>query len=115
MMKHLPVYALLLFVSCTLCQGQIKTDLSKATEKTETNVAATDNRANFSGVWKLNELKSEQIGNFPVCLFGGYHDHVSSKTMKIADHAGFLTVDVPSPGGVQFTRQEQLTFDDKER
>ena len=40
-----------------------------------------------------------------------------SKTMKIAGHADFLTVDVASssPDGALVTRQEKLIFDGKER
>lgn len=69
---------------------------------------------NFSGEWKLNESKSEGIGQFPLCIFGG--DRMRSKTMKIAAHAGFLTVDVASSfhDGALVTRQEKLTFDGKE-
>ena len=68
----------------------------------------------FSGEWKLNEAKSDLIGKFPLCIFGG--DRMRSKTMKIAAKAGFLTVDVASssPDGALVTRQEKLTFDGKE-
>jgi hypothetical protein len=121
-MKHVPAYALLIFVSCTFCEGQNQTDQSKATTQSETNIAvssyrltnAAANRADFSGKWKLNELKSERVGNFPICIFGE-EDHVSSKTMKIAEHAGFLTLDITSPSidGELVPRQEKLTFDDK--
>jgi hypothetical protein len=31
----------------------------------------TQDRANFSGQWKLNESKSELVGQFPLCIFGG--------------------------------------------
>jgi hypothetical protein len=74
----------------------------------------SQDHVNFSGEWKLNESKSELIGQFPLCIFGG--DRMRSKTMKIAAHAGFLTVDVASsfPDGALVTRQEKLTFDGKE-
>ncbi len=123
-MKHLPLYALLLFVSCTIGKGQNETDLPKTTTQSGTIVAgtpyqqtnATANRADFSGVWKFNELKSDQIGNFPICIFGE-QDHVSSETMKIAEQVGFLTLDVTSPSidGELVPRQEKLIFDEKER
>ena len=73
----------------------------------------SQNRVNFSGEWKLNESQSEH-GQFPLCIFGG--DRMRSKTMKIAAHAGFLTVDVVGslPDGALVTRQEKLTFDGKE-
>lgn len=72
-------------------------------------------RANFSGEWKLNESQSELIEQFPLCIFGG-GDRMRSKTMKIAGYAYFLTVDVASstPDGALVSRQEKLTFDDKE-
>jgi len=73
-------------------------------------------RANFSGEWKLNESKSELVvGQFPLCIFGG-GDRMRSKTMKIAGYADFLTVDVAnsSPEGALVTRQEKLTFNGKE-
>jgi hypothetical protein len=73
-------------------------------------------RANFSGEWKLNEPKSELDRQFPICILGE-GDHIVSKTMKIAEHADFLTVDVASlsSNGALVTRQEKLTFDGKER
>jgi hypothetical protein len=72
-------------------------------------------RANFSGEWKLNESKSELVGQFPLCIFGG-GDRMRSKTMKIAGHEDLITVDVASssPDGALLTRQEKLTFDGKE-
>lgn len=72
-------------------------------------------RANFSGEWKLNKSKSELVGQFPLCIFGG--DRMRSKTMKIAEYKDFLTVDVASssPDGALATRQEKLIFDGKER
>lgn len=76
--------------------------------------STAQNHANFSGEWKLNVSKSE-INLFPLCIFGG-GDRMRSKTMKIAGHAGFLTVDVASEAhdGALVTRQEILTFDGKE-
>jgi len=72
-----------------------------------------DGKVNFSGEWKLNESKSN-YGKFPLCIFGG--DRRRSKTMKIAAHADFLTVDVASssPDGALVTRQEKLVFDGKQ-
>lgn len=69
---------------------------------------------NFSGEWKLNESKSKMGGKFPLCIFGG--DRMRSKTMKIATHADFLTVDVASssPDGALVTRREKLVFDGKQ-
>ncbi len=71
--------------------------------------------ARFSGEWKLNESKSEFVQQFPLCIFGG-GDRMRSKTMKIAGHADFITVDVASSSsdGELVIRQEKLTFDDKE-
>ena len=79
-----------------------------------TLTSMAQDRANFSGEWKLNESKSELVGQFPLCIFGG--DRMRSKTMKIAGQADFLTVDVASssPDGALVTRQEKLTFDGKE-
>jgi len=69
-------------------------------------------QVNFSGEWKLNESKSNH-GKFPLCIFGG--DRMRSKTMKIATHADFLTIDVASssPEGALVTRQEKLVLDGK--
>ncbi len=80
-----------------------------------TLTSVAQDRANFSGEWKLNESKSEFVRQFPLCIFGG-GDRMRSKTMKIAGHPDFLTVDVASasPDGALVTRQEQLTFDGKE-
>jgi hypothetical protein len=78
-----------------------------------TLTSMAQDRANFSGEWKLNESKSE-ITQFPQwCIFGG--DRMRSKTMKIAAQADFLTVSVVSsfPDGALNTRQENLTFDGK--
>jgi len=79
-----------------------------------TLTSMTPDYVNFSGEWKLNESKSDLTGQFPLCIFGG--DRMRSKTMKIATHADFLTVDVAgsSVDGELVTRQEKLTFDGKE-
>jgi hypothetical protein len=70
-------------------------------------------RANFSGEWKSIESISMR-GN----IFCTYEegDRMSSKTMKIAEHVDFLTIDVPSPSprAALNTSQEKLTFDGKE-
>lgn len=78
-----------------------------------TSMAQDHNK--FSGEWKLNESKSDSVRQFPLCIFGG-GDRMRSRTMKIAGHAGFLTVDVASESadGSLVTRQEKLTFDGKE-
>ncbi len=125
-MKSVHSYALvLLIVFGTAWKAQNRNNLSTGTSNSETNSVITSyrlpnaaaTRANFSGEWKLNESKSDRIENFPICIFGGNHDHVRSKTMKITEQADFLTVDVPSPsiGGELVPRQEKLTFDGKER
>jgi hypothetical protein len=113
---------LLLFVSYTLCRGQNQIDLRNGDSKPETKGVITSQgiasmpagRTNFSGEWKLNELKSESVRQFPLCIFGG-GDRMRSKIMKIAGYADFLTVDVASSSldGALVTRQEKLTFDGK--
>ena len=75
-----------------------------------TLISMAPDRANFSGEWKLNESKSELVGQFPLCIFGG--DRMRSKTMKIVTEANFLTVDaVRSFDGALVTSQEKLIFD----
>ena len=70
-------------------------------------------RANFSGEWKSKE--SISIGGNTLC---GYPegDRMRSKTMKIAEQADFLTIEVPnpSPDAALTTSQEKLAFDGKE-
>jgi hypothetical protein len=123
MMNYVPVCALfLLLVFCPSCKGQNKTDRPTHTIKSETKDVITTHgltsmtayRANFSGEWKLNESKSELVGQFPLCIFGG-GDRMRSKTMKIAEYGDFLIVDVASSSadGALVTRQEKLTFDGK--
>ena len=70
-------------------------------------------RANFSGEWKSKEAIS--MGGNIVCA--SYRaDHMASKTMKIAEQADFLTIEIPnpSPGAALATSQEKLAFDGKE-
>ena len=71
-------------------------------------------RANFSGEWESKESIS-MGGNIVCCYNSG--DRMLAKTMKIAEQANFLTIEVSSsfPGTVPVTSQEKLTFDGKER
>ena len=70
-------------------------------------------RPNFSGEWKSKE--SISMGGNIVCSYVE-GDRMLSKTMKIAEHAGFLTIEIPnpSPGAALATSQEKLAFDGKE-
>lgn len=70
--------------------------------------------ANFSGEWKSKE--SISMGGNIVCVYVE-GDRMRSKTMKIAEHADFLTIEIPnpSPGAALATSQEKLVFDGKER
>ena len=70
-------------------------------------------RANFSGEWKSKESIS-MGGNIVCCYDSG--DRMLAKTMKIAEQADFLTIEVSSsfPGTAPVTSQEKLTFDGKE-
>ena len=69
-------------------------------------------RANFSGEWKSKESIS-MGGNIVCCYNSG--DRMLAKTMKIAEQANFLTIEVSSsfPGTALVTSQEKLTFDGK--
>ncbi|HSU49592.1 MAG TPA: hypothetical protein VLJ41_03345 [Segetibacter sp.] len=69
--------------------------------------------ASFSGEWKSKE--SISMGGNIVCTYNE-GDRMLSKTMKIAEQADFLTIEIPNPfpGAAQATRQEKLTFDGKE-
>jgi len=69
--------------------------------------------ANFSGEWRAKE--SISMGGNIVCTYD-QSDRMLSKTMKIAEQADFLTIEVSntSPGAPLTTRQEKLTFDGKE-
>jgi hypothetical protein len=71
-------------------------------------------RANFSGEWKSKE--SISMGGNIVCIYDE-GDRMLSKTMKIAEQADFLTIEIPkpSPGAALATSQEKLVFDGKER
>ena len=70
-------------------------------------------RANFSGEWKSKEPIS--MGGNIFCVYAE-GDRMLSKTMKIAEQADFLTIEVPNTfaGAVLATSQEKLTFDGKE-
>lgn len=70
-------------------------------------------RANFSGEWKSKE--SISMGGNIVCSYDE-GDRMLSKTMKIAEQADFLTIEVPnpSPGAALAPSQEKLAFDGKE-
>ncbi|MDJ1494975.1 hypothetical protein QNI19_18700 [Cytophagaceae bacterium DM2B3-1] len=70
-------------------------------------------RANFSGEWKSKESIS-MGGNIVCCYDSG--DRMLATTMKITEHADFLTIAVSSsfPGTTPVTSQEKLTFDGKE-
>ena len=70
-------------------------------------------RANFSGEWKSKE--SISMGGNIVCVYDE-GDRMLSKTMKIAEQADFLTIEIPnpSPGAALATSQEKLAFDGKE-
>lgn len=70
-------------------------------------------RANFSGEWKSKE--SISMGGNIVCTYDE-GDRMRSKTMKIAEQADFLTIEVPNPslGAALATSQEKLAFDGKE-
>jgi hypothetical protein len=70
-------------------------------------------RANFSGEWKSKE--SISMGGNIVCSYNS-GDRMLAKTMKIAEQADFLTIEVSSsfPGTAVVASQEKLTFDGKE-
>jgi hypothetical protein len=55
------------------------------------------------------------MGGNIVCSYNE-GDRMLSKTMKIAEQADFLTIEIPnpSPGAALATTQEKLAFDDKE-
>lgn len=69
--------------------------------------------ANFSGEWKSKESIS-MGGNIVCCYNSG--DRMLAKTMKIAEQANFLTIEVSSsfPGTAPVTSQEKMVFDGKE-
>jgi hypothetical protein len=70
-------------------------------------------RPNFSGEWKSKE--SISMGGNIVCTYN-QGDRMLSKTMKIAEQADFLTIEVPnaSPRAALATSQEKLAFNGKE-
>ena len=69
--------------------------------------------ANFSGEWKSKEPIT--MGGNIVCAFIN-GDRMNSKTMKIAEQADFLTIEIPNPstGAALVRSQEKLSFDGKE-
>ena len=95
---------LFIFICCISCNEQNETSLQKDSTNSETN---------FSGEWKSKE--SISMGGNIVCLYDE-GDRMRSKTMKIAEQADFLTIEVPnpSPGAALATSQEKLAFDGKE-
>jgi hypothetical protein len=72
-----------------------------------------NHRANFSGEWKSKE--SISMGGNIVCSYGE-GDRMLSKTMKIAERADFLTIEIPnsSPDAALSKSREKLPFDGKE-
>lgn len=70
-------------------------------------------RASFSGEWKSKE--SISMGGNIVCTYVE-GDRMLAKTMKIAQQAGFLTIEASSafPGTTPVTSMEKLAFDGKE-
>lgn len=70
-------------------------------------------RAGFSGEWKSKE--SISLGGNIVCCYNS-GDRMLAKTMKIAEQAGFLTIEASSafPGTALVKSQEKLAFDGKE-
>jgi len=95
---------LFIFIFCASCNEQNETSLQKD---------STNSEINFSGEWKSKE--SISMGGNIVCLYDE-GDRMLSKTMKIAEHGDFLTIEVPnpSPGAGLATSQEILAFDGKE-
>lgn len=68
--------------------------------------------ADFSGEWKAKE--SISMGGNILCVYD-HSDRMRSKTMKIAQQAGFLTIEVPkpSPGRAVVKSEEKLVFNGK--
>jgi hypothetical protein len=95
---------LFIFIFCTSCNEQNEVSLQKD---------STNLKTNFSGEWKSKE--SISMGGNIVCLYDE-GDRMLSKTMKIAEQADFLTIEVPDPsrGVALTTSQEKLAFDGKE-
>jgi hypothetical protein len=69
-------------------------------------------RANFSGEWKSKE--SISMGGNIVCSYD-LGDRMLSTTMKIAERADYLTIEIPyTSHGASLTKsREKLTFDGK--
>lgn len=66
MMKHVPVYALLfMFVFCTPCKGQDKTDRPKDNVKSEADITSRE----FHRVTRT--IKQDRKGNIWIATFGG--------------------------------------------
>ena len=95
---------LFIFIFCISCNEQNETSLQKD---------STNSEPTFSGEWKSKE--SISMGGNIVCFYDE-GDRMLSKTMKIAEHADFLTIEVPnpSPGAALATSEEKLAFDGKE-
>jgi hypothetical protein len=70
-------------------------------------------RADFSGEWKSKE--SISMGGNIVCSYDE-GDRMLSKTMKIAEQADFLTIEIPNPssGAALASSKEKLAFNGKE-
>jgi hypothetical protein len=71
-----------------------------------------NHRANFSGEWISKE--SISMGGNIVCSYD-LGDRMLSTTMKIAERADYLTIEIPytSPGAGLTKSREKLTFDGK--
>ena len=95
---------LFIFIFCTSCNEQNETGLQKDSTNSETN---------FSGEWKSKE--SISMGGNIVCTYNE-GDRMRSETMKIAEQADYLTIEVPnpSPDAVLAKSKEKLAFDGKE-
>jgi hypothetical protein len=95
---------LFILILCISCNEHNETSVEKDSTYSETG---------FSGEWKSKE--SISMGGNIVCLYDE-GDRMLSKTMKIAEQADFLTIEVPnpSPGAALATSQEKLAFDGKE-
>jgi hypothetical protein len=70
---------------------------------------SNNHRVNFSGEWKSKE--SISMGGNIFCAYDG-RDRMNSKTMKIAEQADFLTIEIPnsSLGSILIKSHEKLAF-----
>lgn len=70
------------------------------------------NRANFSGEWKAKQ--SISMGGNIVCTYNA-GDRMLAKTMKIADHVNYMTIEASSSFADEppVKGMEKLTFDGK--